>query len=359
LIDIFAVTNRGLEQVSAGEMARLPGLQISQVGYRHINARYTGHAANLLALRTVDDIFIRLDEWHEIGLHRSTLALLEQLSMDLDLWQAVNVRSQIQPLSNAPSFSVSANFVGKRNYSADEIKLAVARGVEAISGWQYQEDDRESEINLRLFIEHEDALVGMRLGSSPLHRRAYKQGHVPGSLKPSVAAALLLLADVSPDITVLDPCCGAGTILIEAARLGAHAQGGDLDTEAVATAKRNASAAGVEIDVQQWDVRALPLADGSIERIVTNMPWGRQVEVEKPLWQLYRDACAEMERVLADGGRIVVLTNLPQLVTFSNLTIEKQSEISLFGQQPTIVIAESKEPAQTNTSVDVGNRKQQ
>ena len=339
MIDIFVVTNRGLEQVSAEEMAALPGLQVSQVGYRHINARYTGHAANLLALRTVDDVFIRVGEWHEIGPHRSTLALLEQLSMALDLWQAVNIRSQVQPLSNVPTFSVSANFVGKRNYSVDEIKLAVAKGVEAITGWQYQEDDRESEINLRIFIEHEDALVGMRLGSSPLHRRTYKQGHVPGSLKPSVAAALLMLAHVSPGITVLDPCGGAGTILIEAALMGAYAQGGDIDAGAIAAAKRNASAAGVEIDVQQWDARALPLADGSVERIVTNMPWGRQVEVEKPLWQLYRDACAEMERVLADGGRIVVLTNVPQLVTFANLTIEKQIEISLFGQQPTIVIA--------------------
>ena len=69
MIDIFVVTNRGLEQVSAEEMAALPGLQVSQVGYRHINARYTGHAANLLALRTVDDVFIRVGEWHEIASH--------------------------------------------------------------------------------------------------------------------------------------------------------------------------------------------------------------------------------------------------------------------------------------------------
>jgi tRNA (guanine6-N2)-methyltransferase len=345
LIDIFAVTNRGLEVISADEMAHLRGLQVNHIGYRHIIARYTGHVANLLALRTVDDLFIHLAEWNGIGQHRSALALFEQLSTTLDLWQAVNVRSQIRPLSAAPTFSVSANFVGKRNYSADEIKIAVAQGIEAISGWQYQADDRESELNIRLFIEHEEALVGMRLGASPLYKRAYKQEHVPGSLKPSVAASLLHLAQLSADHILLDPCCGAGTILIEAARVGAQSHGGDIDEMAVVATEKNASAASVELDVQQWDARSLPLEDASVDRIVTNLPWGRQVEIEKPLWQLYRDACAEMERVLADNGRIVVLTNVPQIVLFSELKIEKQFAISLFGQQPTVLITESKNQA--------------
>src|SRR5690606_19149211 len=102
-----------------------------------------------------------------------------------------------------------------------------AAGVEAISGWRYRPSDQESEINIRLFMEHEHVYVGMRLGDRPLYKRPYKQAHVPGSLKPSVAAALLQLAGVQAGDRVLDPCCGAGTILIEAALMGARAQGGD------------------------------------------------------------------------------------------------------------------------------------
>jgi 23S rRNA G2445 N2-methylase RlmL len=236
-----------------------------------------------------------------------------------------------------PTFSVCAKFVGRRNYTTGEIKLALAKSIETISGWRYTEDDRTSDTNLRFFIEHEIAFVGMRLATAPLYKRAYKEEHRPGSLKPSVAAALLFLAQVSPHHSVLDPCCGAGTILIEAASLGAKAIGGDADGAAVAAARRNAVAAGVQIDVQTWDARALPLDNASIERIVTNLPWGRQVEVDSALAQFYQESCAEMERVLTPDGRIVLLTSHPDLVTFANLTLETPIEISLFGQQPSIL----------------------
>jgi 23S rRNA G2445 N2-methylase RlmL len=338
LFELFAVTNRGIEAISAEEMAQIRGIQITQVGYRRVHANFSGQVAQLLGLRTVDDLFIQLAEWQGIGPHRSTLARLEQLALDLDLWQAVNVRAEVQLLSDTPTFSVSANFVGRRNYTASEIKLAIAKSVETISGWRYAEDDRHSDINLRLFIEHERAWVGMRLASTPLYKRAYKQENLPGSLKPSVAAALNLLAQSSPQQHLLDPCCGAGTILIEAAALGYHAIGGDLDAAAIAAAHDNALAAGVSIDVQTWDARALPLNNAAVDRIVTNLPWGRQVEVDATLEHFYQEACAEMERVLSGGGRIVLLTNLPNLIDFPTLTVEKQIEISLFGQQPTILV---------------------
>jgi 23S rRNA G2445 N2-methylase RlmL len=338
LIELFAVTNRGLESISAEEMARLRGAQITQIAYRRVHAQYTGPLANLLTLRTVDDLFIQLAEWQGIASHRSTLPLLEQLALDLDLWQATNLRAEIRPLSDTPTFSVSANFVGRRNYTTAEIKLTIAKSVESISGWRYTEDDRAGDINLRLFIDHETAWVGMRLATTPLHRRAYKQEHLPGSLKPSVAAAMLFVAAVAPSHSVLDPCCGVGTILIEAASLGATTSGGDSDVAALAAARSNAEAAGVQIDVHAWDARALPLAGATIDRLVTNLPWGRQVEVDSALSHFYLEACAEMERVLAKNGRIVLLTNLPHLVTFDHLILEKQIEISLFGQQPVILV---------------------
>jgi 23S rRNA G2445 N2-methylase RlmL len=338
LLELFAVTNRGLEPICAEEMARLRGMQIRQVAYRRVHATYTGHLAELLTLRTIDDLFIQLAEWQGIGTHRTTLAQLEQQALDLHLWKALNVRAELQPLSDLPTFSVSANFVGRRNYTSDEIKAAIARGVESVAGWRYQEDDRQSEINLRVFIEHELAVVGMRLSKTPLYKRAYKQDHLPGSLKPPVAAALLLLADVTPHQSVLDPCCGAGTILIEAASMGARAIGGDQEEAAVAAAQSNAGAAGVQIDLRQWDARSLPLDDRSMARIVSNLPWGRQVEVNSELESFYQAVCAEMERVVADDGEIVLLTNVPHLVTFASRSLAAQVEISLFGQQPTILV---------------------
>jgi 23S rRNA G2445 N2-methylase RlmL len=338
MIELFAVTTRGLEDVSADEMACLPAMQIEEVGYRRVAARYAGAIAPLLALRTVDDLFLRLAEWQDISHQRAALATLQQLSQDLDLWQAAGVRGRVSRLSASPSFSVSANFVGRRNYTVDEIKQAVAASIEAITGWSYQLGDQESEINIRLFMEHEQVFVGMRLAERPLYKRAYKQAHVPGSLKSSVAAALLRLAGVCAGASVLDPCCGAGTILIEAALLGAQTQGGDLDPAALDAAHTNAQSAAVEIDIQRWDARRLPIASGAVDHVVSNLPWGRQIEIEVEPSLLYHAICAEMQRVVSSRGSIVLLTTLPQFVALPALRRTGERTISLFGQQATILV---------------------
>lgn len=338
MLDIFAVTNRGIEEICAQEMAQLRDIRIKQIAYRRVHATYSGNQRRLFSLRTVDDLFIQLGEWQGISTHRSALATIEQLALDLDLWQAQNVRQSIQRMGDAPLFSVSANFVGRRNYTSEEIKGAVAKSVESVTGWRYSEDDRQSEINVRVFIEHDHAVIGMRLGNEPLYKRAYKQDHLPGSLKPTVAAAMLLLSGVKRGQSVLDPCCGAGTILIEAAVAGARGVGGDQDGEAVAAAQRNAASAGVAIDVRAWDARRLPLADAAVDHAVSNLPWGRQVEVDSELEAFYRQACAEIERVVVAQGRIVILTSLPHLAHFATRTVEQEIPISLFGQQPVILV---------------------
>lgn len=338
MLEIFSITNRGIEAISAEEMARIHGLQVTHTQYRRVHATFAGQLEELLTLRTVDDLFIRLAEWQGISPHRSALEDMGQLALDLELWQAANVRAEIHPLSATPGFSISANFVGRRNYSADEIKAAIAGNVELISGWRYEEDDRRCEINLRVFIDHESAIVGMRLADAPLYKRTYKQDHIPGSLKPSVAAALLFIAGTKAGDRLLDPFCGAGTILVEAAALGATALGGDVEASAVAAAKENGAAARVAIDVQKWDGRALPLDAACVDKVVTNLPWGRQVEVETSMAQFYHAACAEMERVLVAEGRLVILTNVPSLIHLPNRCLERQIEISLFGQQPTILL---------------------
>jgi 23S rRNA G2445 N2-methylase RlmL len=244
--------------------------------------------------------------------------------------------NRLREVPQAPAFSVTASFVGKRNYGSEEIKGAVSEGIMSHHDWRYT-DDAAADLNVRVFIERETAFVGLRLGRRPLHEREYKKVHRAGSLKPPVAAAMLLLTGAAPGQSLLDPCCGAGTILVEAGKIGAAVCGGDIDLSAVSAARVNARAAGIAAGINVWDACVLPISDGSVERIVSNLPWGRQAPISGGLARFYRDLCAEMRRVLAPGGRIAVLTNAPQLMRFQDLRRDNQLEISLFGQTPTIL----------------------
>jgi 23S rRNA G2445 N2-methylase RlmL len=126
--------------------------------------------------------------------------------------------------------------------------------------------------------------------------------------------------------------------LVEAAPFEAFALGGDNDPAALAAAQFNSRAAGIAVQLQRWDAQGLPVADSSIDRIVCNLPWGREVPVDAMLGALYRDICTQMRRVLAPGGRIALLTSAPHLVDLGGLQCTERIEISLFGQTPTILI---------------------
>jgi 23S rRNA G2445 N2-methylase RlmL len=295
-------------------------------------------------LRTVDDIFLDVAAWSRIGPHRSTLAQLHDLGRQLDLRHGAAVCASLRTVSSSPAFSVTVSFVGKRNYNTAEIKQILAESITTTHHWRYVPEDTLGELSIRLFIEHETAFVGLRLGRTPLHERPYKLAHQAGSLKPTIAAAMLRLAGTAPGQVLIDPCCGAGTILAEAAGLGAIVQGGDNDPAAIEAARANTKAAGITAQLSNWDIRALPLADSSVDRVVSNLPWGRQVMIDNHQRSFYRKACAEIRRVLAPEGRIAILTHDSRLLQFEDLCKENQIEISLFGQKPTIMIFSAARP---------------
>jgi 23S rRNA G2445 N2-methylase RlmL len=400
MLFVFAITARGLEPVAAEEMAAA-GLRVEETGYRRVRAACQGPMRPLLKLRTLDDLFLEVETWLGIDRPRSALDAVRTMSGRLNLYIAAAVCRDLRPVRQPPVFSVTASFVGRRNYTADEIKLACAEGIKrAHYGWTYTPDDREADLNVRLFIEQETAYVGVRVAAEPLQNRPYKEAHIPGSLKPPVAAALGWVAGLQGEpggMTLVDPCCGAGTIVIEAARGGAMAIGGDIDPEAVVATRVNVgyakasiradddtsggeedrdrdlpAATGTQtraggwrtthvlgrggvrepdlesrdgrpvfrVALQQWDARRLPLATGSVPMVATNPPWGRKVAVEAMMARFYARLGREVARVLSPGGRAVVLTHAPRLVRQWPLRVVRRFEISVYGQTPVVMVLE-------------------
>lgn len=333
--DIFALTTRGLERITEAEMRTVPGVAIKRTEYRRVRAE-CDDIGEIPVLRTADDVFLEIDTWHGIKHTRAMLPQFTQRSADLDLLSNAYLLEAVRPIGENPTFAVTASFVGKRNYNYHEIKEHIAAGIiQSYPMWQYVEDDSDATLNLRLFIEQDNALIGLRLARDPLHRRPYKQETLAGSTKPPVAAAMLRLANLKSNHHVLDPFCGSGTIPIEAVKMGYIGAGSDSNPEAVVVSKRNANDAEENISFTVEDARQLSHEDDSFDGLVSNLPWGRQITVDDDLRAVYHLSYKEMRRVVKKGGKIVLLTTLPDLIPDD--PVDKY-EISLYGQQPMIVV---------------------
>jgi 23S rRNA G2445 N2-methylase RlmL len=345
MMKLFAITTRGLETLCAAEMIDFLHLHVQSMAYRHVLATFDGPPSALLELRTPDDLYLHLATWPDIVRQRESLKKIEEYSAELPLAQALTVLPAASSAHQPPYYSITVSFVGKRNYSTEEIKQAVRQGMARYSAWEYQENDRPNALNLRVFIEGDQALVGLRLSGAPLHQRSYKQENIPGSTKPSVAAAMVRLANITPGAVVADPCCGAGTLLAEAALSFApvldaiEVIGGDNDPLAVQASRINLQQAGIQGDpVQQWDVTRLPLPAQSVDYIISNLPWDRQVTVPGALDSFYAAVCAEIRRVIRPNARVVLLANDPQALKIPDFTLQSDTQISLFGQNPHLLV---------------------
>jgi 23S rRNA G2445 N2-methylase RlmL len=140
---------------------------------------------------------------------------------------------------------------------------------------------------------------------------------------------------------VLDPCCGAGTTLIEAGVLAPHARllGLDHDPGAVATAAANAARMPTA-GRPAWgvaDAGRIPVADGSVDRVLVNPPWGLQVP---PKGLLARDPgrlWRQVRRVLADDGLVVALLH-DMAADPPGFAPVRRLEVSLMGRHPVIAV---------------------
>lgn len=103
----------------------------------------------------------------------------------------------------------------------------------------------------------------------------------PGSMAPRLARALAILAGARPEVTILDPMCGTGGIVLEAALVGATAVGTDVQEQMVRGTRENCRtlAHGRPVHVCRADVTRLPIRRGPVDGVAFDAPYGRQSRI--------------------------------------------------------------------------------
>src|SRR5262245_17701032 len=341
---------RWLEWIVAAELSTKPGVAVTQVGHREIHVR-APLQKELTQLGSPDDVFIEVGRIQDVHHTRDGLVTLAAGVTRLPLIEAVRDLGLIRDIARDFSFDVIASFLGRRNYNRTEIEDTVGQAMAVQLGRRYVQHAASSakvmDVSWRVHIRDREAIVGLRLASGPLHRRPYKLKSGPGSLHPPVAFSMAALADLQPGSLVIDPCCGAGTILIEAQKLQSDALviGSDIDVAAIKASRENSRRANVAPRLLVADAGRLPYQRGSVDRVISNLPWGRAVQPSSTLRQEPERFLEEIGRALAHNGRAVLLRAANDAAQESStLTAPKlEFRIRLFGRWSTISVFRASE----------------
>lgn len=327
---------RGFEWLAAAEIGIVRGWQVHDVTHRSVFFA-APRAGDALGLRTVDDVYLHCGRLAGIDRTRASLSRIRTAIAELDL-EAQLGDGPRQPVAHR----VTASFLGRRNYNRFEIEDAVAGALESLATVA-----AGPELHWRVHVWDDVADLGVRVGSDPLHRRPWKSADRLGTLHPPAAAALALLGLLRPGARVLDPFCGAGTIVIEALSLepGILACGADIDPEAVELAQANVRNAGVAARISQADAGRIALNDGRFDRVLTNLPWGEAVPAQASLTGGMHPFVARLEGMLEAPGRVVLLaapeTGIATSLERVGMAIGHLSRVRLSGRVAELVAARS------------------
>ncbi len=316
----YAIVQPGLEEVAAEEIERELRGEIKKQGQGVVVFRIPEIDRSLLRLKTTEDVFLLAWGTDQLSYRAQDLDSIRRWTAHDANWdQLLKLHHGVRPKPKGrPSYWLVAQMTGAHGYRRIDALKALARGLAGKLPASWREAEENAAVEVWLTIHGAMAVCGVRLSDRSMRHRTYKLEHLPASLRPTVAAALVRLADLKPNQAILDPMCGAGTILAEAllsvkGRRGADGGpwrlnifGGDLDRRHVRAAGVNLRPLG-DVHLQEWDARQLPLEDASIDRVLSNPPFGKQLSSPEEIRPLYRAAVAEMDRVLRPGGLAVLL----------------------------------------------------
>ena len=187
---------------------------------------------------------------------------------------------------------------------------------------------RDPDVRIHAYLTQDQYQLYLDTSGAPLYQRGFRDVSVIAPLRENLAAGIIMLSGWIPGTPFLDPMCGSGTFLIEAAMMAVNQPpgmkrtfgfqkltsfdeglwkkieseamnkmkpiefldiyGSDMDLRAVRVARHNLKVAGLEevAKVMQSDFVKLepPTAEGTL---VTNPPYGQRIGEDEDLKEVY------------------------------------------------------------------------
>lgn len=245
---------------------------------------------------------------------------LEQIS---SLVESSGIEDYLPYLS---TFAVESERVGEgHEYTSMDIASVVGESVikvvKARRGWAPEVRLNSPHVIIYAEVNERDFLLGITVtGERSLHIRRYRVYNHPAALKPTLAYAMLRLSGARDGDSILDPMCGGGTIPLEAALLFESSKIYCMDKvpRHVRGARLNAITARVEgrIEFIVGDATRLTefFEESSIDRIVTNPPYGIRLGSPGSVRAVYKGFLKEAGKVLAEAGTLTLITTESEFV---------------------------------------------
>jgi len=331
-VNYFATVVPGLEDLLVVEIKdRYSEIVVTKTERGKVFFTTTLDIDHLKTLRLANNIYLVISEF-EVGLHRLHLRQLR------DQISRINVK---RFLEKGTYYYVNASRKGSHTYSRFEAAHAAMDGIKKRYPQKRISMNQKPDVEFRLDIEDCYGHFSLKLTHASYRFRRSDRCFSAASLLPTVAHAMVWLSTPVEEDVFIDPCCGSGTILSE--RLSypfTYIGGGDIDHQALKVAKENLMDTLAE--VTHWDARKLAFADASIDKVVTNLPFGRQISFGRETNEINRVIVSEISRVMKIQGKAVILTeNWDEILQVAaSLQLIRAFPLSFKGLRPTIYVFE-------------------
>ena len=305
---IIAKTFQGLEEVLAKELATL-GANNIELGRRMVS--FTGDQEMLyranFCLRTAVKVLKPIKEFK---------------AQDADkVYEVVRCMDWSQYMDVTSTFLIDAVVFSEEfrhsKFVSYKVKDAIVDQFREKTGSRPNISVANPDLRLHIHIAEYDCTLCLDSSGDSLHRRGYRQESVEAPLNEVLAAGMILMTGWRGETDFIDPMCGSGTILIEAALIARnmapglfrkeyafekwpdfdadlfdsiynddsqerefnhHIYGYDVDMKAVNTARMNVKAAGLtaDITIEQQDFKDFTQPKEKAI-IVSNPPYGERI----------------------------------------------------------------------------------